>query len=123
MASTWVSYGELAGIIGTDMANVLCRTHGGVELHIPKMTTHTSELVKFIGYPALCSLSFVYGGTCIVVPNRRKDEPKKSQVLLLLDEGMCPRDVALKLALTERYVRHVAASARPGIRQASLFDF
>lgn len=123
MASTWVSYGELTGIIGTDMASVLCRTHGGVDLHIPKMVIPSSQLAKFIGYPALRSLSSVYGGTYIVVPNHRKDEPKKSQVLLLLDEGMCPRDIALNLALTERYVRHVAASARPGIRQASLFDF
>ena len=123
MASTWVSYGELSGIIGTDMAKVLCRTRGGVETHIPKIVTPQAQLAKYIGYPALAALVSVYGGTCITVPNHRKDEPKKHQVLVLLDEGLCARDIALQLALTERYVRHVAACARPGIRQASLFDF
>ena len=123
MASTWVSFGELAGLIGRDMATVLCTTRGGVDIHIPKMVTPQSPLAKYVGYAALRALASVYGGTYITVPNHRKDEPKKHQVLSMLDEGICARDIALELALTERYVRHVAACARPGIRQVSLFDF
>jgi len=123
MASTWVSFGELSGLIGIDMATVLCRMQGGVDIHIPKMVTPQSPLARYIGYTALRALASVYGGTNIIVPNHRKDEPKKHQVLSMLDAGMRARDIALELALTERYVRHVAACARPGIRQVSLFDF
>jgi len=123
MASTWVSFGELSGLIGMDMATVLCRMQGGVDIHIPKMVTPQSPLARYVGYTALRALASVYGGTNIIVPNHRKDEPKKHQVLLMLDAGMGARDIALELALTERYVRYVAACARPGIRQVSLFDF
>lgn len=106
-----------------DMATVLCRMQGGVDIHIPKMVTPQSPLARYVGYTALRALASVYGGTNIIVPNHRKDEPKKHQVLLMLDAGMGARDIALELALTERYVRYVAACARPGIRQVSLFDF
>ena len=84
MASTWVSFGELSGLIGMDMATVLCRMQGGVDIHIPKMVTPQSPLARYVGYTALRALASVYGGTNIIVPNHRKDEPKKHQVLLML---------------------------------------
>ena len=123
MAGLWVSYGELATVIGEDLARMLCRLRGGVSLHIPKQATSDAVLAPFIGLPALRALSSVYGGATITVPNKRKDEPRKGQVLDMLDAGMSARDIALQLDVTERYVRHVGASARPNIKQASLFDF
>lgn len=123
MAAVWVSYGELASVIGDEMARVLCRLRGGVSLHIPKQATADAVLAPFIGLPALRALASVYGGLTIAVPNRRRDEPRKGQVIEMLEAGMSARDIALQLDVTERYVRHVRACARPSIKQASLFDF
>lgn len=123
MAGLWVSYGELSSVIGADMARVLCRLYGGVSLHIPKQATSDAALAPYLGLPALRSLTSVYGGTTITVPNKRKAEPRKGQVLDMLDAGMSAREIALSLDVTERYVRHVSATARPNFNQASLFDF
>lgn len=121
MSTTRISYGELADIVGFDAASVLTRLRGGVSLYIPVRAAPEAELAPIIGLPALRSLCAAYGGTSITVPNGRREAPKKTDALALLDMGCSPGDIALQLGLTERYVRHLAATARPRARQLSLF--
>ena len=120
MSAAWISYGELADIIGFDAAATLTRLRGGVSLYTPVRATPDSDLARIIGLPALRSLCAAYGGVTITVPNGRREAPKKAEALALLDMGCSPGDIALRLGLTERYVRHLAATARPIARQLSL---
>jgi DNA-binding NarL/FixJ family response regulator len=122
MASTWVSYGELVDIIGVSMAKTLCMTRGGVSLYIPKLASPQSELAKIVGMGAMHALSAVHGGEVIVVPNRRNKEPQKGKILEMLNAGASPREVALRLDVTQRYVEHVASRIRPKVAQVSLFE-
>ncbi|WP_298998146.1 RNA helicase [uncultured Desulfovibrio sp.] len=122
MASTWVSYGELVDIIGVCLAKTLCMTRGGVSLYIPKTASPQSDLAKIVGMGAMHALSTVHGGEVIVVPNRRNKEPQKSKILEMLNAGASPREIALRLDVTQRYVEHVASCVRPKVVQASLFE-
>lgn len=122
MPSTWISYGELAGLIGADTALILCRTYGGVTLYIPKSIKADSELARIVGLPALRVLATVYGGEVVTVPNRRKAAPRKGKILELLAAGTPAREIALRLDVTQRYVEYVATAGRPKGRQGSLLD-
>ena len=122
MSATWISYGELAGLIGADAALVLCRTYGGVTLYIPKSIKADSELARIVGLPALRVLATVYGGEVVTVPNRRKAAPRKGKILELLAAGTPAREIALRLDVTQRYVEYVATVGRPKGRQGSLLD-
>lgn len=122
MGASWISYAELAGIIGNDAAQTLCSTRGGVTLYVPKLMDEHGELAKIIGVPALRLLSRVYGGEMVVVPNRRKDGPRKSKILDMLAAGTSARDIALRLDVTQRYVEYLARSGRLKARQCSLLD-
>lgn len=123
MGASWISWGELAGLIGNDAAQALCSTLGGVTLYVPMLADASGDLAKIIGAPALRKLAQVYGGDMIVVPNRRKEGPRKSKILDMLARGIAPRDIALSLDVTQRYVEYLAKSARPRARQGSLLGF
>ena len=120
MGANWISWAELAGLIGNDAAQALCSTRGGVTLYVPMQADPAGEIAWIIGVPALRKLAQVYGGDMIVVPNRRKEGPRKSKILEMLDKGMAPRDIALALDVTQRYVEYLAKQARPTAIQGSL---
>lgn len=122
MAATWISYGELTGLIGADAALILCRTYGGVALYIPKVVKPDSALARIVGVAALRVLSTVYGGEVVTVPNRRKAAPRKGKILEMLAAGTPAREIALRLDVTQRYVEYVAAMGRPKGQQGSLLD-
>ncbi len=122
MARVWISYGELVGIIGADMAKTLCITRGGVYIYVPMIESTDTELAKVIGITALRSLIAVYGGEVIVVPNHRKGTPRKGDIIKMLDAGASAREIALRLDVTQRYVEHVSTVSRPKAKQASLFE-
>ena len=122
MGASWISWGELAGLIGNDAAQALCSTLGGVSLYVPMQADASGDIAKIIGVPGLHKLAQVYGGDMIVVPNRRKEGPRKGKILDMLDRGMAARDIALRLDVTQRYVEYLAKSARPSARQGSLLD-
>lgn len=122
MAATWISYGELAGLIGADAALALCRAYGGVALYIPKAAKPDSALARIVGVAALRVLSTVYGGEVVTVPNRRKAAPRKGKILEMLAAGTPAREIALRLDVTQRYVEYVAAMGRPKGQQGSLLD-
>lgn len=123
MGASWISWSELAGLIGSDAAQALCSRLGGVTLYVPMQPDGSVEIAKIIGLPALRKLAQVYGRDHIVVPNRRKEGPRKSKILDMLATGWAPRDIALRLDVTQRYVEYVAKSARPSTTQGSLLDF
>lgn len=122
MGACWISWGELAGLIGNDAAQALCSTRGGVTLYVPKLADESGEIAKTIGAPALRKLAQVYGGEVIVVPNRRKAGPRKGKILDMLAQGTSARDIALRLDVTQRYVEYLAKSARPKTHQGSLLE-
>ncbi len=122
MAGIWVSFGNLQDIIGEDMARVLCQSMGGVTFYVPKKATPGHDLVRLIGKAGLRSLSAVYGGEVIVVPNYRRGKPRKGEIIKLLERGVSMRDIALRLDVTERYVEHIATSVRPRAIQGSLLE-
>lgn len=115
MGDAWISYGELARIIGAEAAGRLCAAYGGVSFYVPKNPSPESSLVKIIGHPALASLARVYGGETITVPNHRKS-PSKARIIDMLGRGKSAREIALALDVTERYVQHLA---RNGGRRAA----
>lgn len=123
MGASWISYAELAGLIGEDAAQALCSTRGGVTLYVPKLMDENGEIAKIIGVASLHKLAQVYGGEMIAVPNRRKAGPRKGEVLELLERGLGPREVALALDVTQRYVEYLAKAARPRNSQAKLPGF
>ena len=122
MAGIWVSFGNLQDVIGEDMARVLCQTRGGVTIYVPKTARQEHELTRYIGMTGLRSLSAVYGGEVIVVPNYRRGKPRKAEIIRLLERGLSMRDIALQLDVTERYVEHIATSVRPKATQVSLLE-
>lgn len=122
MGASWISYAELAGIVGDDAAQALCSTRGGVTLYVPKLLAEGGEIAKIIGVPALRLLARVYGGEMIVVPNRRKAGPQKGKILDMLARGASARDIALRLDVTQRYVEYLAKVGRPRQHQGNLLD-
>lgn len=123
MGASWISWAELAVLIGNDAAQVICSRLGGVSLYVPMQADANGEIARIIGVPALRKLVEVYGGGMIAVPNRRKEGPRKGKILDMLDRGMAARDIALSLDVTQRYVEYLARSARHSARQGSLLDF
>lgn len=93
-----------------------------VTLYVPKLMDAQGEIAKIIGVPALRLLSRVYGGEMVVVPNRRKDGPRKSKILDMLAAGTSARDIALRLDVTQRYVEYLAKVGGRRQNQGNLLD-
>jgi DNA-binding NarL/FixJ family response regulator len=119
MAETWVSLPELAEIVGTDAAGFLCAARGGVSFYVPKEPDPRHVLARIVGERALIALSAEFGGQYITVPNGRKPDPRKPEVLRALERGEGHAAIALKCGVTERYVRALAAAV-PKVRQLTL---
>lgn len=122
MGACWISWGELAGLVGNDAAQALCSTRGGVTLYVPKVPDEGGELARILGMAALRKLVEVYGGEIIVTPNRRKEGPRKGKILDMLARGMSAREIALKLDVTQRYVEYLAKAGRQKVAQGNLLD-
>ena len=119
MAETWVSMTELSAMIGADAARTLSVARGGVPFYVPKEADSRHLLARIVGVRGLISLSAEFGGEYITVPNGRKADPYKPAVLRALEKGESHADIALRLGVTERYVRALAASM-PQTRQLPL---
>lgn len=120
MAENWISRPELEELIGREAADTLCRTSGGVPLHVPYSPDAGSRLGRLLGPGPLTALCAEYGGMRITVPNGRRPEPHKGAVIRLLEAGRPHGSIALELGVTERYVRMVAARMRGAPAQYSL---
>jgi|GEM_PF-1281057 hypothetical protein len=129
----WVSMRELKEVIGKDAAQKLCRNKGGVLLYVASTYMDMHPLVPLIGAGAYRALCLEYGGMHIEIPNGRKLEPRKDEVLAMLDKGGVPiQEIARLCGVSARYVRLLARltpdqrkkkpdpASRAGLQQLSL---
>lgn len=119
MAETWISMPELTALIGADMAKTLCNLRGGTPMYVPATASAGHTLAGIIGTRNMELLCAEFPGMYITVPNGRKQEPRKGEIMSRLEEGRSHAAIALELGVTERYVRMVA-SCVPVARQLTL---
>ena len=119
MAETWISMPELTALIGADMAKTLCRLRGGTPMYVPASASAGHTIARTIGTKGMELLCAEFSGMYITVPNGRKQEPHKGEIMNRLEEGQSHSVIALELGVTERYVRMVA-SCVPIARQLTL---
>ena len=124
MAENWIGMGELALLIGRDAADILCRAKGGVGFYVPVSpdTSAAEELRRLVGRTALAALCDAYGGLTVTVPNKRRGEPLKADIMTLLDRGVSAREIARRTGVTERYVRALAQQNKNRPGQLSLLS-
>lgn len=120
MAEIWVSLPELEALIGRDAAKTLCLLHGGVPVYVPLNVLPESKLTGLIGLGPARALAAAFGGYSITVPNGRRPDPLKPQIIAALEEGRTPASIALELGVTQRHVRGIAAQVRPRARRLTL---
>lgn len=108
----WVTYDNLSAIVGLEAAFRLAVTRGGLELWVPDNLDKTHDLARIMGLRAAKRLASAYGGSAIIVPSRRKRESREREVHAMLEKGESASHIAVKLGITVRYVRYLAARAK-----------
>lgn len=111
MSEVWVSYPELADVLGEAAAGRLCARVGGTPLFVPRTPAREKALSALLGEEGMARLCAAFGGLRVVFPNRRR-EPHKPRIIRLLEAGEPPRSIALEIGVTERYVRQLARRVR-----------
>lgn len=96
---------DIARLIGAKAAVDLGEAVGGVPTYIPKHPDATHALTRIISLDELKALAKAYGGETIVIPRGVHRNLKKAAIL---DAKGSRKTVALKLGVSERYVRKVA---------------
>ena len=117
----WVTLYDLENTLGKEAARLLTIYFGGIELYIPTDFKPGHEITKVIGQTPANILAAAYGGRHVTFPNG-KNEPKKPQIIDMLEAGVDKKEIARELEVTERYVQHVAkeASILPQFSQLTL---
>ncbi|MDR1359474.1 MAG: RNA helicase [Deltaproteobacteria bacterium] len=108
----YLSQIDLELVLARAEALRLCRLYGGVEMYLPRApdTRHPyCGVVGILGLKAMCA---AFGGGNVTLPKGNHLPPKKSEILSRLDRGEAPREIALDLQVTERWVRHLAAAGQ-----------
>lgn len=108
----WVTYDNLSVIVGPEAAFRLAAARGGLDIWIPERFDKTHELALVMGLHGAKKLCDAFGGSEIVVPSRRKRMSRVREVNDLLEKGERAAEIALKLGITVRYVRYLAAQAK-----------
>lgn len=111
---------ELVDAIGTAATLRLIDGLGGTEdWYIPKKPTAGHRFVNVIGMAAFAKLCAALGPARIDLPASAYAKPKKAQIL---SETGGNQAVALRVGVTQRYVRKVRNAARARPRHPDLFD-
>ena len=108
----WVTYDNLIAIVGSEAALRLAGALGGLDLWVPEKLDETHELARVMGLTAAKKLCAAYGGGEIMTPSGRKRPSRAREVHDLLQRGESAPRIAVKLGITVRYVRHLAARAK-----------
>jgi Response regulator containing a CheY-like receiver domain and an HTH DNA-binding domain len=108
----WITYDNLVAIVGSEASLLLVGALGGLDLWVPEKPGETHMLTRVMGADAAKKLCAAYGGSEIMVPNGRKRPSRAREVLDLLQKGESAPRIAVKLGITVRYVRHLAARAK-----------
>lgn len=121
----WLSFPELAGVLGEEGARRLCLCLGGAELHIPAVPRPDHRIAAIIGTRPFTALCAAYPGHDVRLPNERKPEPKKDAIVSALEAGKQSHcEIALAQGVTLRWVEMLARDLRAAAgapRQLSLF--
>lgn len=101
---------RLAEVIGPAAAVRLADAFGGAEkIYIPKKARIDHEFTAVIGLDRLEALCAEFGGQRIDIPRGAFKDLKKTQIM---DAEGSNREVALRLGVTQRYVRQVRVEVR-----------
>ncbi|WP_299378476.1 helix-turn-helix domain-containing protein [uncultured Kiloniella sp.] len=96
---------RLAKIIGHKATLDLVEVAGGLDKpKIPAEVTPEHPWVKAVGIDKLQLLSEALGGQRIYIPRGSFINLKKLPILDLLEKGWKPKDIALEIGVTVRYV-------------------
>lgn len=110
---------RLAEVIGPAAAVRLADAYGGVEdLRIPKTARPDHDLAKVLTRDEFEALCAAYGGERLDIPKGVYKDLKKTAIM---DAAGSNREVALRLKVTQRYVRRVRAEVRRD-QDPDLFD-
>lgn len=111
----------LAGLIGPEATLHLADKLGGLrDTYIPKDGDRPHPWREVIGDEAWRRIVGHYGGQRVHLSRGARINLKKKEVLELSDQGMSWTQIAMKLRVTERYVRRILQSigkANPGARK------
>lgn len=108
---TWpVGLRRLAEVIGPAAAVRLADEFGGAEkVYIPKRARIDHDFTAVIGLDRMEALCAEFGGHRIDIPRGAFKDLKKTQIM---DAEGSNREVALRLGVTQRYVRRVRVEVR-----------
>jgi hypothetical protein len=113
---------DLRRVLDRGQADLLCRVWGGVTTYLPVTPDARHDFAAVLGPRGMEILCAAFGGQNVTLPNANH-MPKKSEIIARLEQGEAPRDIALSLQVTERWVRHLAARYRtPEAVQLSLLN-
>lgn len=109
--NTWpVGLRRLAEVIGPAAAVRLADEFGGAEkVYIPKKARIDHDFTAIIGLDRMEALCAEFGGELIEIPRGVFRDLKKTQIM---DADGSNREVALRLKVTQRYVRRVRSEVR-----------
>lgn len=103
------SFQQIADVIGTGQALVLCNDFGGTEEYIPKKMTEEHKIAVSIGMAAAVKLSGEFGGErleiprCVAIHQRKRD----AEIREAAAAGKAKKKLAREYQLTERRVRQI----------------
>lgn len=101
---------RLAEVIGPKATVDLADALGGAEnVYIPKTPRIDHEITAIIGLDRMEALCAEFGGKQIDIPRGAFKDLKKTQIM---DAEGSNRDVALRLRVSQRYVRRIRSEIR-----------
>lgn len=106
---------EIVGLIGLPITLTLLRERGGTFVHFPKQLTPDHWLIGIVGQAAAVALAERFCGETMVLPLAAKAMRclRNREILLLYDEGVPTRQIALRFGLNEVTVYRVLGN--PGL--------
>lgn len=109
MQKRWISFTDLAQMVGRENAERLCADYGGRALYVPVAGSEEHFLEEMLGRRFFRKLWKRYGGFELFLPNLLRNTPKKQEILVRLGQGEPPKEIAASLNVTERWVRILAS--------------
>ncbi len=94
---------EIAAHIGAEQTALLAATFGGRKVNFPFSGNCTAK--QILSLEAFQSLQILFNGEQVFIPSGAAYY-RQQRVLLLLRDGLCPREIASELSLTTRAIEH-----------------
>lgn len=101
--------GDIADILGPDVAQELFDKLPGIEFKVPLQYSEHNPLA-YVDREIAEKVIAEFPGDKFYVPVKIETQDKVSEIKRLIKAGKTPREVALLIHVTERYVRKVISS-------------